>query len=302
MDLSKIRVPACFPDSIEVRGDVADYFFEVQRFDSDVGKALAILEKNGELDNTIIFITGDHGMPFPRCKGNLYDSGARVPLAVRWGDKVKPGQVSDAFVSLADLAPTFLEACGITVPEVMSGRSLIPLLQGKASSDRSFVITGKERHTACQEAPNNGGTPMRAIRNHDFLYIHNFAPERWPAGTPNWQQAQMQGAWLGDCDNGPTKTYMVEHADKDATHRRLHDLSFAKRPTAELFDLKSDPDQLKNVAADRAYAKTVTALQAQLMKELKTLGDPRGSGGGDEFDTYPYFGGVPKHPDAKKKK
>lgn len=302
MDLAKIRVPACFPDSPEVRGDVADYFFEVQRFDSDVGKALALLEANGELDNTIIFMTGDHGMPFPRCKGNLYDSGARVPLAARWGAKVKPDQISDAFVSLADLAPTFLEAAGIAIPPAMSGRSLIPLLSGKADAQRDHIITGKERHTACQEAPNNGGTPMRAIRTADLLYIHNFAPDRWPAGTPNWPAAQMRGAWLGDCDNSPTKTYMVEQADKDDTHRRLYDLAFGKRPTSELYDLKTDPDQLNNVANDPANRETVAALQARLMKALKELGDPRATGGGEEFDAYPYLGGVPTHPSAKKKK
>ena len=302
MDLAEIKLPACFPDSETVRSDVADYYFEVQRFDSDVGKAIATLERLGELDDTIVFITGDHGMPFPRGKGNLYDTGARVCLAARWGAKVKPKQVVEAFVSTTDLAPTFLDAAGVDIPEAMTGRSLLPILAGRKPEGRGFVVTGKERHTPCQEAPITGGTPMRAIRTHDFLYIHNLAPDRWPAGTPDWRKAQMPGAWLGDCDNGPTKTYMVDNADKDDTHRTLHDLAFAKRPEHELYELRSDPDQLRNVAGDSRHAKELARLQEQLQAVLAETNDPRAGGGGEEFDAYPYYGGVPKHPDAGRKK
>ena len=91
MDLSKIRLFPHYPDSLEIRGDVADYYFEVQRFDKLVSNTIAALEEAGELDNTIIVMSGDHGMPFPRCKSNNYDSGARVPLAIRWPKKIKAG-------------------------------------------------------------------------------------------------------------------------------------------------------------------------------------------------------------------
>ena len=93
MDLGKIALFSHFPDAEAIRSDVADYYWEVQRFDSDVGKAIAKLEQLGELDNTIVVMTGDHGMPFPRCKGNLYDCGTRIPLAVRWGAAVRAGPV-----------------------------------------------------------------------------------------------------------------------------------------------------------------------------------------------------------------
>ena len=107
MKIDDVFVPACFPNVAEIRGDVADYYWEVQRFDRLVGSAVAALEKNGQLDNTIIFMTGDHGLPFPRSKSNLYDTGARVGLALRWGAKVAGGRTVDDFVSLIDLAPTF---------------------------------------------------------------------------------------------------------------------------------------------------------------------------------------------------
>ena len=302
MDLSRIKLFAHFPDSLEVRGDVADYYLEVQRFDRLVGTALAALEEAGELDNTIVVMSGDHGMPFPRCKSNNYDSGARIPLAIRWPAKVKAGMVVKDFVSLTDLAPTFYETAGVPIPGDVTGHSLWPLLAGKDKTDRSYVLHGKERHVPGQEAPDMGGYPTRAIRTHDFLYLHNFRPDRWPAGTPNYQKAAISGAWLADCDNGPTKTYMVENKGKDARHRNLYNLSFGKRPADELYDLKKDPDQLKNVAADPKYANTLKTLKKRLFGKLKETGDPRLTGKGPDFDKFPYLGGGPKFPGNLKPK
>ena len=305
MDLAKIRLPACFPDSAQVRGDVADYYWEVQRFDREVGEMLALIKKQGLADNTLVVMTGDHGMPFPRCKSNLYDSGARVPLAISWVDKMKPGRKVSDYVSLTDLAPTFLEVAGIKPPTEMTGKSLLPLLTSDKSgriAQREYMIFGKERHVPCQEKPDQGGTPMRAIRNDDFLYIHNFTPNRWPAGTPDWQNATIRGVWLGDCDNGPTKSYMVDNREKDDEHRRLYDLSFGKRPAEELYDMKKDPHQLNNVAADPAYAATKKKLHDQLLAELKASADPRVVGGAEQWDKYPYYGSGPRFPGQPKKK
>ncbi len=300
MDLSKIKLFAHYPDSPEIRGDVADYYFEVQRFDQLVGQAIKALEESGELDNTIIVMSGDHGMPFPRCKSNNYDSGARIPLAIRWPARIKAGTVVNDFVSLTDLAPTFYETAGVAIPSDVTGRSLLQMLAGKDKSDRSFVIHGKERHVPGQEKPDMGGYPTRAIRTHDFLYLRNFKPNRWPAGTPNHKKASIGGAWFADCDNGPTKSYMVNNRDKDEHHRKLYDLAFGKRPADELYDLKKDPGQLVNVAADTAYAKTVKSLKKRLFDELRKTGDPRVTGKGPDFDKFPYLGGAPKYPGPRK--
>ncbi len=292
--MSKIKLFAHYPDNEVVRGDVADYYFEVQRFDSDVAKAVALLEERGELDNTIIVVTGDHGMPFPRCKSNVYDCGSRVPLAMRWGAKVEPGQVLDGFVSTTDLAPTFLAAAGVGIPREMTGRSLLPAVLGSGNSGlRDHVIFGKERHVPGQEG-SLGGYPIRALRTDDFLYIRNYEPRRWPNGTPDWNRAAKPGAWLADCDNGPTKTYIVDNRDKDDEHRRFFQLSFGKRPAEELFDLKKDPEQLDNVAADESYAEVLARLGNQLTAELLASGDPRhDSSEAFDFDAVPYLGGRP---------
>lgn len=312
IDPSKIKLPACLPDSEVVRSDVADYYFEVQRFDAFVGAAVAALEAAGELDNTIIVMTGDHGMPFPRGKGNLYDIGSRVPLAIRWGNRLSAsgerqspeGRKIDDLVSLTDLAPTFLELARVPKPDSMTGRSLLPVLLAvdvpQTKPHREFVLIGKERHVPMQEAPDMGGYPCRAIRTPDYLFIRNFTPQRWPNGTPNWQQAAIRGVWYGDCDNGPSKTWLIDHKDDNETTRRLYELAFAKRPAEELYDLRNDPDQLNNVAAEPKYADVKAKLAQQLQDVLVATKDPRVIGGAEEiFEAHPYLGAGPRHPDSE---
>jgi N-sulfoglucosamine sulfohydrolase len=297
MDLDAITLAEHFPDSPEVRGDVADYYWEVQRFDREVGELLEMLERAGELDNTVVIMTGDHGMPFPRCKGNLYDCGARVPLTIRWPGVVRGGRSVEGFVSLTDLAPTFLGIAGIDPPAAMTGASLIEILRGSGTENpRDYVLIGKERHVPCQEAPESGGTPMRAIRTRDYLYIRNFEPDRWPAGTPDYENAFLEGSWYGDVDNGPTKTYIIENRDLDTGHRKLFEIAFGRRPAEELYDLRNDPGQLDNVAAEPAYMDARNKLSAALDEALAASGDPRVAGEGHFFDGYPYYGGTPLAP------
>lgn len=298
--LEAIRLFPHFPDSRAVRGDVADYYFEVQRFDRDVGAMLALLERRGELDRTVVVVTSDNGMPFPRCKANLYDCGTHVPLAIR-GPGVAAGRVEEAFASLPDLAPTFLRLAGLEPPAVMTARSLLPLIAREHSDPaeraaRQHVVTGKERHVPAQESPDLGGTPMRAIRTRDFLYIRNYRPDRWPAGTPNEHKAAIPGRWLADCDNGPTKLETVAQQDAGARHRRLYDLAFARRPAEELYDLRRDPDQIDNVAGRPEYASVQADLAARLEAELRATGDPRVLGGAERLESYPYYGSGPIKP------
>lgn len=290
IDIGRIRLPADLPDDPVVRHDVADYFYEVQRFDRDVAAALKLLEESGELDNTIVVMTGDNGMPFPRHKCQLYDSGTHAPLAIHWKAAGKAGRRVTDFVSLADLAPTFLEVAGVAVPEAMTGRSLLGILRsassGRVDPGRDHVLTGRERHGQTQEKPNPGGYPMRAIRNDGFLYIRNFEPDRWPGGCPDPDRA-FNGRAYGDCDDSPTKSLVIEHRD-DPQFRRFYQLAFEKRPAEELYDLRKDPDQLHNVAGQPEYAETQRRLADRLRKELEATADPRVLGDGVPFDTYPY--------------
>jgi len=288
MKLEDVQVPACLPDSPEVRSDLCDYYWAIQRFDTQVGEMMKMLEDAGELDNTIVVVTGDNGLPFPRCKSNLYDTGTKAPMAIRWGNKVKPGRVVNDFVSLSDLAPTFLEAGGLKPIPDMTAKTLMPLLlsdkSGQIDPKRDYMLTGKERHTHAQEKGNPGGYPCRAIRTNEYLYIHNFKPERWPAGVASAAE-NFSGKAYHDIDASPSKAYMIAHKD-DPKVEHLFELGFGKRPAEELYDLTKAPDQLNNVADKPEYAEIKKNLSKKLMVDLVESQDPRVLGDGDKFDHW----------------
>ncbi|MHC4619444.1 MAG: sulfatase-like hydrolase/transferase [Planctomycetota bacterium] len=287
--LNDVEVPAFLPDTPEVRSDILDYCVEIEWFDEHLGQIIRLLKQRGRLDNTIVVVTSDNGMPFPRAKTNLYDDGTRMPLAIRWGAKAKGGQVVDDFVSLTDMAPTFLEAAGIAVPAEMTGRSLLGVLlsdkSGQVDPNRNRVFTAIERHTWCR--PNGVGYPSRAIRTYRWLYIRNYAPDRRPAGDPDFYSAHQ--TVYGDIDNGATKTHMIEHKN-DPKVEPLFELCFGKRPTEELYDVIKDPDQVRNLAAAPAFAKIKRQLQEQLEQYQRDTKDPRAEGK-SPWDHYPYYYG-----------
>ena len=289
IDLDKVPVPDFYPDEEEIRSDIADYYYEVQRFDSDVKKALQLLEEIGELENTIVVMTGDHGMPFPRCKSNLYDMGVRVPLVFQWGDQVSGNRRVKDFVSLTDLAATFLDFAGVELPDQMTGKTLQSILlsdsEGWIEPGRDQVIFGKERHVPAQLAPSMSGYPCRGIRTEQYLYIRNFDPDRWPVGVP--ENATHPSGVFADSDDGPTKSFLIEHAD-EPEYQKYFKWSFAKRPVEELYDITDDPHQLNNLADSPEHQKTKNSLSKKLNYLLKASKDPRIIGGGEKFDEFPY--------------
>jgi uncharacterized sulfatase len=293
LDPSKVFVPPYLPDSPVTRNDICDYYLEAQQFDQQCAEVLAELEKTGELENTLIVMSGDNGWPFPRSKATCYDSGTHQPLVIRWGARVKGGRSVEDFVSLSDLAPTFLEAAGLKVPSMMTARSLLPILfsdkSGQIDPARDHTLTGMERHARTGRSDGQQtqvGYPMRTLITKDFHYIRNFKPHRWPAGDPPGglsgfeQIATDTFSAFSDCDAGPTKAYLLTHKDEKAL-KPLAELAFGKRPARELYDLRNDRFELKNVAEEPAYADTVKDLDARLMAELKASADPRVTGVGD---------------------
>lgn len=303
-DSFKGKMPPYLPDVPEVREDLADYFGEIQSLDALLGKFLARLEKMGELENTLLVVSGDHGAPgFPHGKCHLYDFGSSVSLAIR-GAGTKGGRVVDDLVTLPDLAPTFLELGGVKAPEVMTGRSLVKLLRsaktGQVERERKAVFIGRERHVENARA-NYLPYPQRAIRTHDFLYIINFKPDRYPAGDPyrldgtnpptSEEVTQETRVTLPDEDSGPTKAWLVANRN-DPKWKSYYELAYGKRPREELYDLKKDPHQVKNVATDPKYAKRRAELETQLLAELKRTNDPRLVDDGKFFETPPMAGPV----------
>lgn len=276
--LQDAKVPAYFPDTEIVRGDLLDYALEVEYADSHIGRALKLLEENGELENTLIVVTSDHGMPFPFVKGQIFEDGFHLPLAMRWGKTIKPGRVVEDFINVRDFAPTFLEVAGLKPHSQMTGRSLVKTLRSEKSGwidpSQNVMLVGKERHDLGR--PNDWGYPVRAIRTPEFLYVHNYFPDRWPAGNPETDYP--------NCDGSPTKELLKSLGGY------YYDLSFGKRPPHALFRLSDDSECVRNLAHDPFFNATVEKLRAQMLAMLREEKDPRALGDGVIFDTYEWKG------------
>ena len=311
-DALKGKLPAFLPDVPEVREDFADYLGEVQAFDAYIGVLLKQLEEAGVLDRTLIVISGDHGAPgFPGGKCNLYDFGVGVALVAAWPGG-KGGRVADDFVNLMDLAPTFLDAGGVKSPAGMNGRSILPLLtsdkSGQIDPERTWVVVGRERHVGDARA-GNLPYPHRALRTKDYLYVRNFAPDRTPMGDPKGVTADAAPpvaalktntfAAFPDMDAGPTKAWLVQHRN-DPRWKWHYDYAFGKRPAEEFYDLRADPDQVKNVATDPAYAKAREEMAGRLTKVLTDAVDPRVTENPPRFERPPFTDAAERQPKRTK--
>ena len=230
----------------------------------------------------------------PRGKGSLYDLGTRVPLIVRWPARVKPGRVVDDFVSFADFAPTFLDAGGVKVPAAMTGKSLMKILESEKSG---IIEPHRDRvHLALESHPTTSNIPgkqkarepfdwwlsymsCRAIRTAEFLYIRNYPR----ADHPGWKPTQA----------GPIVDIMQKQRETDETLKSDYNyrLCFGLRPQEELYDVKADPHQVKNLADDPRFAESKRKLNDALSKYMRTTEDPRAMGNGDIFEHYPVWCG-----------
>jgi N-sulfoglucosamine sulfohydrolase len=280
------QVPSFWPDVDTVRHDLLDYAFEIEHFDNHLMQMLQLLEESGELENTIVVVTADNGMPFPRVKGQVYEYSNHLPLAIMWpGGIEKPGRVVDDFVSFVDFAPTFLEVAGVDLAhsgmQEMVGRSLTEIFysekDGQVIDERDYVLVGKERHDLGR--PHDQGYPVRGIVKDEWLYLHNYHSDRWPAGNP-------ETGYL-NCDGGATKSYILNQR-RVYGNMEFWELNFGKRVSEELYNISMDPYCLNNLADDKAFASQLEALKSEMTGKLTAQADPRILGKGEVFMTYPY--------------
>jgi N-sulfoglucosamine sulfohydrolase len=275
------RVPACWPDTEEVRNDMLDYAFKTEYFDNHLSRMLADLEKRGLLENTLVVVTSDNGMPFPHNKGYAYQNSNHLPLAIMWKNGIaKAGRQVEDYISFIDFAPTFLEVAGVSQAQSgmapITGRSLTELFvsekSGKVVPERDHALIGKERNDTGR--PKDVGYPIRGMVKEGMLYLHNFETDRWPGGNPE--------TGYTDSDDGPTKTAVLK-TEHLPGQKHFWELSFGKLPFDQLFDVVKDPDCITNLAASRS----VDAYKAELFAKLKQQEDPRMLGKSHLFDEYP---------------
>jgi len=319
--LEDVKVPGFYPDHDIIRGDILDYAVEIEWFDIHLQRMLTHLEEIGELENTIVIVTSDNGMPFPRAKANGYDYGVHVPLAISFPKSFPGGRIVEDPVSFADFAPTILELTETSSSGMLpiSGKSILNILksekQGVVDENKKYVFSGRERHSASRYL--NWGYPQRVIRSKDFLLIWNLKYDRWPAGAPRAlvsdttdelrplygidENGKHVRAWaFTDAGPGPTKSFLIENW-KDSDIKPFFDMAFAKRPEYELFNLVDDPDCVNNLSGNIEYASIETEMKEALMKELTKSGDPRVVGPDKEiFDSYIRHAGLRHFPNPEK--
>jgi len=288
-DPESVRVPGFLPDVPEIRSDILDYLTEVEWYDTQLGRMIDALRRSGEIDNTIIVVTSDNGMPFPRAKSNLYDYGTRMPLAIFYKKMIPGGRILEDMVSLTDLAPTFLDMAGLPIPEEMSGSSLMEILNsnlsGQIDPDRNRVFTYRERHAWVHEQGDI--YPMRAMRKDNYLLIWNQKPEMVPAGDRN-PQYNFNYYPYGDVDNSPTKDFLLSLQKSEDMHM-YYQLAWGKRPEYELYNLADDPFQMKNLEGHEEHQDLLADMKEELQSYLVSRNDLRMSGREDVYHNSPYY-------------
>lgn len=302
MDPAQVRVPTFLPDNSEIRNDLLDYFYEIQWFDSHLQKMLRELEARQMLDNTLVIVTSDNGMAFPRAKANLYEYGIHMPLAICWPKRYPENQKTDAIVNLIDVTATIYDACDVDLPNTVTGRSLDDVLSGEPSRERAATFSGRERHSSSRW--NSLGYPCRCVRTEDYLYIRNYAPERWPAGTPqkyakvkyDSNQAPTEivmdrpHGGYHDIDACPSLSYLIAHRTEESVARLFH-LAVDKRPAEEFYNVTSDPGCLENLVEVSTEAKQLERHRKLLTDELTRTGDLRETDfpASHVWETYPRY-------------
>ena len=307
--LQDVKVPGFLPDLKPVRMNLLDYAYEIDWFDSHLMQMIEILKQKGELDNTVIIVTSDNGMQFPRAIGNCYEYGLHVPLAISWPNKIKKGRISNDLINLTDLAPTILQITNTKTTRMlpMSAKSFMNILlsdrSGIIDPQRDATFAGRERHSSARWM--NLGYPQRAVRTHDFLYIRNLYPERWPAGAPQIlktvnpyklghmhgldENGKFTGEAYFEIDDSPSKTFLIENMSNPEVSRYLK-FAIDKRPAKELYNIKDDPYCLINLAEEDSFSDEINIMEQKLMDFLISTGDPRIVGPvPDIFENYQRF-------------
>lgn len=256
---AQLVLPPDWPDLPEVRLDYARYLAEVRDLDTGFGLIDAMLEKRGIKDNTLVIFMGDNGEALLRGKGTVFDRGTHVPLLIRWPARIKPGTTCNALISGIDLAPTILEAVGLTPAEGMSGLSFLPALLGQTFQGREHVMTERGWHFG-PITRTDGFDLSRSIMTKRYHYIYNAIPDR------NYAPVDMPGgeAWTA-----------VQAAHEAGKLTKLHDRLYFQnpRPLVELYDLENDPFELHNLAGESMLKETEDRLRIEMERWMIREGD-----------------------------
>ncbi len=252
VDPDKIELPPYYPDSPDIRKDMAIHYSNIIRMDSIAGTLLQQLEEDGLQDNTIIFFYSDHGDGLPRMKRWTYDSGLHVPLIVKFPDKRGAGTVNNQMISFVDLPATALSLAGMGIPGYMHGQ---PFLGKKKVAPREYIFASRDRMDPALDC-------IRTVRDKQFKYNRNYMPER-----PYVQ-------FLPYRDQMPLMQELFRFREENKLDS-IQRLWFRQtKPKEELFDLGADPHEINNLADKPEYQDVKLRLSRELDKWIEKTDDP----------------------------
>jgi arylsulfatase A-like enzyme len=249
---TKFPIPPYLPDTEVVRRDLWKMYNNIAEMDNQVGAVLKQLEEDGLLENTIVFFYGDHGGPMPRQKRLVYDSGIHTPMIIRFPNRQHSGKKNEQLTSFVDFAPTLLSLIGIKPPEYLQGQAFLGAHQAKEK--RKYIHAGADRFDGFTDA-------IRAVRDERFKYVRNFRPG--------------QGYYLPLVyrERIPTMQEMLQLRDEEKLDS-IQELWFREnKAPEELYDCKSDPHELNNLAGDPAYKEKLEELRAEMDRWIHNTGD-----------------------------
>lgn len=246
------KLPPYFPEDSIVRQDVARKYSNIAEMDQQVGQILKQLKDDGLLEKTIVFFYSDHGGPLPRGKRAIYDSGLKVPMIIRYPQQENAGTIYDEMISFVDLAPSMLSLAGVKPPQYMQGQAFLG--KYKANQARTEIYGSRDRMDEFYDM-------VRCVRDKDFMYVRNFHPE-WPYYQDIQYRRQLD-----------MMNRLVElHENRQLNEKQ--ELWFQQqKPKEELYDVHSDPFQMKNLAEDPSYAKVVYRMAKKLDNWQKQIDD-----------------------------
>ena len=255
-DPKDVTVPPQLVDDEATRRDLADYYDEISRMDGHIGEVLAVLRKRKQLKNTLIVFVSDNGMPFPRAKGSVYDTGMRTPLVFSWGDRIEAGSVyKKDLVSTIDLAPTLLDAAGIAKPATMYGESLLPLLLGDANSSRKYIYAERHHKRSDEYYLTIRSATHKLIRTFDMSADQPLITVGEVYTSPSWYSLQEKEK-AGALTPGQRRILEIQRAE------------------IEIYDLEADPYELVNIADNPENQPIVRDLLGRLQQWRRETNDP----------------------------
>jgi N-sulfoglucosamine sulfohydrolase len=252
---ASLKLPPVLVDAPDTREGFSKYLAEITYFDSQVGRLVGLLDESSQRDRTLVIVLSEQGNSFPFAKWTCYDAGLASACIARWPGKVKPASVSDALIEYVDVVPTFLEAAGVARPEILDGRSFLPVLTGAATTHKTQVF-GLQTTRGIHHGSEHFG--IRSVRDSRYRYIRNLTPE------VTFANAATQDPMF--------KTWEKMAAAGDANARRLVQ-DYQHRPAEELYDCETDPWNRRNLIADEKLAAVRDELRSKLDAWMRQQGD-----------------------------